>query len=342
MEINTPPILSITIPTYNRAQYLRENIEAILKQITDYASMIEIIVNDNASTDNTSSVINDLVKKYNFPIQYHRKDKNVGYKDNFAEVTAKATGKYLFLLGDDDILSPDFFKIIFPYLLSKENLAIIHFNRLSGNAQCSMNQLHDWVYDGATKIYNHQDFWLRVMSSPNFMSSIIIRRDCYIKGETYAKENYYGYEWFAQACFGSIGEKCMYYYFPLILMRNPARTWSKEAALYFFVGLTNIFKDLNQYIPGIYKAWEFRQKHTHFYDFYSLLPNITKNRKTNQPYFNEFIKITTNLKDKIILYILLFLSYMLLGKVSRKLYYILLKIYRVITFQYKLQRKTSY
>lgn len=82
MGINTSPILSITIPTYNRAQYLKENLEAILKQITDYASKIEIIVNDNASTDNTSSVITDLAEKYKFPIQYHRKDKNVCFKDN--------------------------------------------------------------------------------------------------------------------------------------------------------------------------------------------------------------------------------------------------------------------
>jgi glycosyltransferase involved in cell wall biosynthesis len=342
MGINTSPILSITIPTYNRAQYLKENLEAILKQITDYASKIEIIVNDNASTDNTSSVITDLAEKYKFPIQYHRKDKNVCFKDNFADVTSKATGKYLFLLGDDDILSPDFFKIIFPYLLSKENLAIIHFNRLSGNAQCSMNQLHDWVYDGATNIYDYKEFWLRVMSSPNFMSSIIIRRDCFIKGKAFAQINHYGYEWFAQACFGSIGEKCLYYYFPLILMRNPPRAWGKEGSLYFFVGMTNLFKDLDKFIPGVNKAWMFRQKHTHFYDFYASLPYITKYKDINKPHIGEFMKAMPKTSDKLLLYILFFCSYFLPYKAYTKLYYTILNLYRIITSEYKLRRKTLY
>lgn len=342
MGINTCPILSITIPTYNRAQYLKENLEAILRQITeDYASKIEIIVNDNASTDNTSSVVTDLVEKYKFPIQYHRKDKNVCFKDNFADVTSKATGKYLFLLGDDDILSPDFFKIIFPHLLSKEDLAIIHFNRLSGNAQCSMNQLHDWVYDGATNIYNYKEFWLRVMSSPNFMSSIIIRRDCFIKGEAFAKINHYGYEWFAQVCFGSIGEKCMYYYFPLILMRNPTRTWSKEASLYFFVGMTNIFRDLDEYIPGINTAWKFRQKHTHFYDFYTAFLEIIKNKEINKLHINEFREIM-NSKDKSLLTFLLLISNIMPKKIYSKIYYILLKTCRLITCKYNVRRKTIY
>lgn len=335
-------ILSIAIPTFNRASYLKENLKAILEQIESYKTIVEILVNDNASTDDTKMIVQNLSTKYNYPIKYHRLKKNVTSKENFTNVVSRAKGKYLFLLGDDDILSPNFLMIIIPLLTQNNNLGIIHFNRLSGDKNCSMNHLHDWIYDGATNIYNFKEFWLRVMSSPNFMSSIIIRKDCFLKGQAFVKDNYYGYEWFAQMCFGSIGEKCMYYYFPIVLMRNPPRSWSKEGALYFFVGLTNIFEDLNQYIPGINKAWKFRQKNTHFYDFYQSLPDIIKNKSINQQHINEFIKVITGTKDRIILYTLLFFSNIFLGKVARKLYFISLRLYRTITSQYQLLRKTSY
>jgi len=48
------PLVSIIIPTYNRANYLEKAIESVLKQTYEN---IEIIVSDNASTDNTMEVM---------------------------------------------------------------------------------------------------------------------------------------------------------------------------------------------------------------------------------------------------------------------------------------------
>ena len=61
---------------------------------------------------------------------------------------------------------------------------------------------------------------------------------------------------------------------PLVLMRNPSRTWSHDAALYFLVGMNSIFRDLDQYIPGIHDAWYYRGLKTHFYDFYGILSQV--------------------------------------------------------------------
>lgn len=61
MEQNKQPLLSICIPTYNRASYLEG---AILNIITDnaFGDEVEIIISDNASTDNTEEIAKNTHK----------------------------------------------------------------------------------------------------------------------------------------------------------------------------------------------------------------------------------------------------------------------------------------
>src|SRR5262245_40129939 len=91
------PLVTIGIPTYNRAHYLRESISAALAQ--SY-SKIEVIVSDNASTDNTKDVVLALSDSR---IVYSRGEQNVGAENNFARVLQLATGKYFGWLQDDDL-----------------------------------------------------------------------------------------------------------------------------------------------------------------------------------------------------------------------------------------------
>ena len=49
-------LLSICIPTYNRAQFLPALLESIITQINGHEDKVEIIVSDNASTDNTKQI----------------------------------------------------------------------------------------------------------------------------------------------------------------------------------------------------------------------------------------------------------------------------------------------
>ncbi|WP_291537552.1 glycosyltransferase family 2 protein [Bacteroides sp.] len=337
METNDSFLLSIAIPTYNRAKYLKENLEAILSQLESCKDIVEILVNDNASSDNTEQSILNLIEKYCFSIKYHRMTENIGYRANVIDVSLRAKGKYLFLLGDDDILSPDFFKIVIPYLENKNNLAVIHFNRLSGDAICSKNKLHDWEFDGLAKIMDYKEFWFRVMSSPNFMSSVIVRRDCFEKGVSFIKDDYYGYHWFSQICFGSIGEKCLYYYMPLVLMRNPSRTWSHDAALYFLVGMNSIFRDLDQYIPGIHDAWYYRGLKTHFYDFYGILSQVAIDASYYRQYESELMEAMPNRRTKVVLYCILHLRP---ARIVGGLYHKLLICYRLLFNHYTFTRKS--
>ena len=107
---NKIPLLTIAIPTYNRAKSLFECLTC-LKNANPQNFNIEVIVSDNASTDNTKQIVEKFSKE--FPISYFRNDENLGPNKNFYLLTdVYAHGKYCWLLGDDDRVTPDSIKNI--------------------------------------------------------------------------------------------------------------------------------------------------------------------------------------------------------------------------------------
>ena len=92
------PKVSIAIPTFNRADYLRMAIESALAQTY---SDIEVIVSDNCSTDKTTEVIAEYNDSRLVSIF---QSTNIGMMGNWNKCLEKATGKYFILLSDDDLL----------------------------------------------------------------------------------------------------------------------------------------------------------------------------------------------------------------------------------------------
>ncbi|MEQ1846184.1 MAG: glycosyltransferase family 2 protein [Nitrospira sp.] len=99
----TSPLVSIGIPTYNRANsYLRH---ALRSAVSQTYKNIEIIVSDNCSPDNTESV----VKAFNDPrIRYYRQTENIGPVKNRNFCVEQARGEYFVMLLDDDLIDDDF------------------------------------------------------------------------------------------------------------------------------------------------------------------------------------------------------------------------------------------
>lgn len=92
--------LSVCIPTYNRAMFLGETLESIVNQATEE---VEIVVSDNASTDNTEEIVEQYRKI--FPqITYYRQLTNAGADRNYLKVVELAAGEYCWLFGSDDVM----------------------------------------------------------------------------------------------------------------------------------------------------------------------------------------------------------------------------------------------
>lgn len=94
--------LSICIPTWNRATFLQDNVSQLLREIEKCPHhQIEVVISDNASTDETSVYCESLIQQYPF-IFYKRNSENMGPNANFQQVIENANGTYIWLLGDDD------------------------------------------------------------------------------------------------------------------------------------------------------------------------------------------------------------------------------------------------
>lgn len=72
---NRTLILSICIPTYNRAAYVAKSLTAITNQVSS-GDPIEIIVANNHSQDDTESIVRDFVEKNPY-IKYVRREQNL-------------------------------------------------------------------------------------------------------------------------------------------------------------------------------------------------------------------------------------------------------------------------
>lgn len=96
------PFVSFCIPTRNRASFLRELLETIAAQATPE---VEVVVSDDASTDDTATVIDSFRPRLPQLI-YERVDPPLRYDRNLLHVVSRARGQYCWLFGDDDRLEP--------------------------------------------------------------------------------------------------------------------------------------------------------------------------------------------------------------------------------------------
>ena len=95
------PLVSVCLPTINRAEMLKEALSSVLAQtFQDF----ELIVSDNASSDGTPDLVASIKDTR---IRYIRNDKNIGGSKNFNQCLGLARGAYISIFHDDDIMLPD-------------------------------------------------------------------------------------------------------------------------------------------------------------------------------------------------------------------------------------------
>lgn len=93
------PLVSIIIPTYNGAKTLTRAIESALKQ--EYSNKEIVIIND-ASTDETENILERYQKKYPDIIRYKTNEQNLKVTKTLVKLIEMSHGKYIAHLDDDD------------------------------------------------------------------------------------------------------------------------------------------------------------------------------------------------------------------------------------------------
>jgi len=105
-EHSHAPLLSICMPTYNRAHMLEQMLRSLMPQVKAFSPDVELIISDNCSTDNTPEVV-ERAQAWG-PIRYYRNAQNEGVARNILRLTNElANGEFAWIIPDDDLVRPD-------------------------------------------------------------------------------------------------------------------------------------------------------------------------------------------------------------------------------------------
>lgn len=116
------PALTIGLPVFNGARFLREALESLLAQsFRDF----ELLISDNASTDATAEICRDYAAR-DARIRYVRQAENIGLFPNVDFVMRNARGRYFMLVGDDDVYEPEYAAALVPALEADPGLGLMY------------------------------------------------------------------------------------------------------------------------------------------------------------------------------------------------------------------------
>lgn len=151
MKDNKQPLLSICIPTWNRWYIIWKAIDSVVKQKEFKEWEIELIISDNASTDDTKLIIEQFKKNYS-DIKYFVNDTNIGGMRNILKSYSLWTWKYLWCLWSDDYLldwclekTLKIIKLYSPDIIIHRNGPIKRCNKLQDNHFIKDDNIYEFL-----------------------------------------------------------------------------------------------------------------------------------------------------------------------------------------------------
>lgn len=162
------PLLSICIPTYNRAIYLERLVNCLVKQIAIInkdRNVVELIIVDNASEDTTEELCNTLAEMFSSWLSYHRHDSNIGMDGNFEYSFNIANGNYFWMIGDDDLVCNDGIGAVVKFLNENDNISLI-------NLKCVFTHDEDKRKKLIERHIDTISFYEKHMTANNFINDV--------------------------------------------------------------------------------------------------------------------------------------------------------------------------
>ena len=167
--------LEVFILTYNRANYLNIQLESICNQT---AKGFKVRILNNASTDNTLEVIENIKKKYpEREIEVVTHPKNLGNRGNFKKVQELSTTKYCAIFHDDDCFSPEYIETAMQCLYKHLDVGMI---ACDCTPMYNVNN-NNWLRQNKTYLlYDENNYALcNLYGTRQNFASIIYRADIY-------------------------------------------------------------------------------------------------------------------------------------------------------------------
>ncbi len=245
MTIPEEVLLSICIPTYNRSEFLVECLSSVLNSVVGYEHEVEIVISDNASSDDTEEVVRKFQKLHKI-IKYNKNTHNIGGERNFRHVATLGRGKYIWVFGDDDVMEESAVGRILTEISSGYCLIVCNYSvwdkRISYKIKSiGITEKVDHLVGGPNRVL--ECFGLHL----GYISSIIIKKSCFLKLSLDLYEKYveYGFPFMFAVYNGVIDEVSGISFVKEPIIRNRGENsgdydWCK----YFVTGSSLIFDEL--------------------------------------------------------------------------------------------------
>ena len=209
MPVQSSPVQSVIIPTYNRKEFLADAINSVLSQTQ---KSLEVIVVDDCSTDGTGDFVKSLTDER---VHYFRNDKNSGQEVSRMNGFRLAHGKYITFLDDDDYYTDyEFFskavKIFEEHEADKVPIGIVYANAKIVDTQTGKEILWNLGRPGRIRGLDFildQEYGKPPSTFPTvFRADILRRAGLYDKiifdSETYMQAALLGDAWFMNNVIG--------------------------------------------------------------------------------------------------------------------------------------------
>lgn len=171
-------LLTIAIPTYNRAPTLSLLLETLVAEISGFEDSIDVLICDNASSDATPEVMARFQRAWP-AARLIRHPANLGVDENFCRCIEGACGRYFWLLGDDDLPGVGLISRLLS-LIEQESPDMIYLQsqwsrELTPALQQAVTAPLVYSRMGQLDFAKHVHVWF------TFISGMVVNRDCLMR-----------------------------------------------------------------------------------------------------------------------------------------------------------------
>jgi glycosyltransferase involved in cell wall biosynthesis len=167
--------ISVCIPVYNPGPYLKVAIDSVLAQsFTDF----ELVVVDDASTEPVETIVTCYS---DMRMQFHRNQSNLGLVGNWNRCLALASGEYITIFHQDDLMQPDNLAAKVAMLDANPNVGFVYSNIETMDSGGRITGGHWLPQLPEDTIESGRECFERLAVLGNFIScpSVMVRAECY-------------------------------------------------------------------------------------------------------------------------------------------------------------------
>lgn len=219
------PLLSICIPTFNRAAFIGETLDSLTSQITDE---VEIVIVDGGSTDHTEDVIR--ARAGGDPrLKYLRQERNGGVDRDMDHSVRAASGRYCWLMSSDDLVRPGAISRVLDECRADPDLLIVNSEIRNFDMSTTVRKRvlridEDVAYGSADR----ERFFIAVGAYLSYMACVVIRRELWLAR---VRDWFYGTEFISLGVVleQGIPERTKVIAQPLVSIRYGNFTWAPRS-----------------------------------------------------------------------------------------------------------------